>query len=608
MTDGYYINTAYQNDEIELEKQGPKTDEATPKAVLTDSLPDEPNNNSNQKRATWGKSIEFLMSCIAMNVGLGNIWRFPFVAYENGGGAFLIPYLIVLVLIGRPMYYLEMCLGQFNSRGNVKIFENLAPVLKGLGYGQLIGTMCVASYYASLMAITLFYLINSFTANLPWAKCDPSWANTTWLKDAECVPSNGRATTANVTISSAEMWFRAEVLKEWDDISEGIGLPEWRLTLCLLFCWIVVFAVCAKGVHSSGKASYFLALFPYVVLAALLIRAVTLSGAGTGILYFVEPKWEMLKTAKVWYSAVVQCFFSLNIGFGSVSMYASYNEFRHNVYRDAMVVTTLDTFTSVLAGLIIFGILGNLADKMNVGVEEVVKYGGTGLAFISYPEAIAKFDRVPWLFSLLFFLMLFVLGVGSLVGLYASLVTVIMDSFPDLKIWHVSAMSALFGFLVGMVYVTPGGQWIFTMVDYFGGTFIFYVLTLVEIISISWWYGLDEICLDIEFMLKRKPGAYWRICWGIIVPCVLLTVFAYFVATLEPLRYLNKVYPSYVIVWGWAVLGFGVLQIAIWMIVEFIRRMKQQECGRCQEVCDFLSCLHNTSLGIKATYIMMMIS
>ncbi|CAH1972723.1 unnamed protein product [Acanthoscelides obtectus] len=401
---------------------------------------------------------------------------------------------------------------------------------------------------------------------------------------------------------------RAEVLKEWDDISEGIGLPEWRLTLCLLFCWIVVFAVCAKGVHSSGKASYFLALFPYVVLAALLIRAVTLSGAGTGILYFVEPKWEMLKTAKVWYSAVVQCFFSLNIGFGSVSMYASYNEFRHNVYRDAMVVTTLDTFTSVLAGLIIFGILGNLADKMNVGVEEVVKYGGTGLAFISYPEAIAKFDRVPWLFSLLFFLMLFVLGVGSLVGLYASLVTVIMDSFPDLKIWHVSAMSALFGFLVGMVYVTPGGQWIFTMVDYFGGTFIFYVLTLVEIISISWWYGLDEICLDIEFMLKRKPGAYWRICWGIIVPCVLLTVFAYFVATLEPLRYLNKVYPSYVIVWGWAVLGFGVLQIAIWMIVEFIRRMKQQECGRCQEVCDFLSCLHNTSLGIKATYIMMMIS
>nr|CAI5822970.1 unnamed protein product [Callosobruchus analis] len=321
-------------------------------------------------------------------------------------------------------------------------------------------------------------------------------------------------------------------------------MPEWRLTLCLLFCWIVVFAVCAKGVQTSGKASYFLALFPYVILIALLVRAVTLSGAGSGILYFVEPKWEMLKTAKVWYSAVVQCFFSLNIGFGSVSMYASYNEFRHNVYRDAMVVTTLDTFTSVLAGLIIFGILGNLADKMNVGVDEVVKYGGTGLAFISYPEAIAKFDAVPWLFSLLFFLMLFVLGVGSLVGLYASLVTVVMDSFPHLKILHVSAMSALFGFLVGLVYVTPGGQWIFTMVDYFGGTFIFYVLTLIEIISISWWYGIENFCMDLEFMTSKKVGIYWRVRWAVLMPVLLIVIYIYFIFTQKPLVYGdNQPYP-----------------------------------------------------------------
>lgn len=83
------------------------------------------------ERAKWGGSLEFLMSCIAMNVGLGNIWRFPFVAYENGGGAFLIPYLTVLIILGRPMYYLEVCLGQFSSEGNVKMFKGLAPALKG---------------------------------------------------------------------------------------------------------------------------------------------------------------------------------------------------------------------------------------------------------------------------------------------------------------------------------------------------------------------------------------------------------------------------------------------------------------------------------------------
>lgn len=182
-----------------------------------------------QERAKWGSSIEFLMSCIAMNVGLGNIWRFPFVAYENGGGAFLIPYLLVLIFLGRPMYYLEICLGQFSSSGNVNMFEKLAPILKGedfkflfwfpccrnsnflgIGYGQLIGTFSVATYYCSLMALTLYYLVNSFTSKLPWSVCDSSWKNTSWLENnVECLASNAENVNgSNNTVSSAELWFR----------------------------------------------------------------------------------------------------------------------------------------------------------------------------------------------------------------------------------------------------------------------------------------------------------------------------------------------------------------------------------------------------------------
>lgn len=185
-------------------------------------------------------------------------------------------------------------------------------------------------------------------------------------------------------------------MKEKSQIDDGIGTPDWKLTLCLLFSWAITCAVSLRGVQSSGKASYFLALFPYVVMVALLIRAVTLEGAGEGILYFITPKWEKLATADVWYAAVTQCFFSLNVGFGSIIMYSSYNNFGHNINRDAMVVTTLDTFTSLLAGTTIFGILGNLAKELNVDVDEVIGSGGTGLAFISYPEAIAKFEAVPW--------------------------------------------------------------------------------------------------------------------------------------------------------------------------------------------------------------------
>ncbi|XP_017768588.1 PREDICTED: sodium-dependent nutrient amino acid transporter 1-like [Nicrophorus vespilloides] len=291
--------------------------------------------DQSQDRAQWGNGLEFLMSCIAMSVGLGNIWRFPFTAYENGGGAFLIPYIIVLLLIGRPIYYMEMALGQFSSRGNVKVFEALAPALKGIGYGQLIGTICVATYYCSLMAITIFYLANSFTSELPWSTCKSEWAEDLELNGITCIPSvnKGNGTTHGNSKGSSELWFTKEVLKEIPSIEDGIGLPEWRLTLCLLAAWIITFVVSRRGVQSSGKAAYFLALFPYVVMIALLIRAATLDGAAEGILFFYRPEWSKLLSADVWYAAVTQCFFSLNVGFGSITMYSSYNNFEHNINR-----------------------------------------------------------------------------------------------------------------------------------------------------------------------------------------------------------------------------------------------------------------------------------
>lgn len=205
------------------------------------------------------------------------------------------------------------------------------------------------------------------------------------------------------------------MLKEYDTIHNGIGMPDFYLTICLLCAWLFIVSVLIKGVQSSGKASYFLALFPYVVIFILLIRAVTLPGAGAGILYFIRPQWDKLFDPtvsrliqvsaasflmtividQVWYAAITQCFFSLAVCFGNLVMYASFNKFDHNVYRDATIVTTLDTFTSLLAGVTIFGILGHLAHE--VGTDNIgdVVNPGAGLAFISYPDAIARFQFAP---------------------------------------------------------------------------------------------------------------------------------------------------------------------------------------------------------------------
>lgn len=126
---------------------------------------------------------------------------------------------------------------------------------------------------------------------------------------------------------------RKTVLKEIPNIDNGLGLPDWKLLLCLLVAWSGIFAVLARGVKSSGKAAYFLAIFPYVIMIALLIRAVTLEGASNGIIFFIQPKWDKLFDPNVWYAAVTQCFFSLSVCFGGVVMYSSYNDFRHNIYR-----------------------------------------------------------------------------------------------------------------------------------------------------------------------------------------------------------------------------------------------------------------------------------
>lgn len=145
------------------------------------------------------------MSCISLSVGLGNIWRFPFTAYENGGGAFLIPYIIVLFLIGKPIYFFEMLLGQFTSKGSVKAMS-VIPVMKGIAIGQQIAVICVLSYYTSLIALTLFYMVKSFYSRLPWSYCWDEW------NDVHCIPADPKLNqTENPnnlpTYSSSELYF-----------------------------------------------------------------------------------------------------------------------------------------------------------------------------------------------------------------------------------------------------------------------------------------------------------------------------------------------------------------------------------------------------------------
>lgn len=359
-----------------------------------------------------------------------------------------------------------------------------------MGYSQLLALGVLATYYASVMALTLRYFFDSFAAELPWSYCRPEWGD--GCVSAAAAGEGLQGSLSRNFSSSSQLYLQRIVLNETSSLeTDGIGYPSGSLTLMLALSWLTVTLIIIRGVKSSGKAAYVLALFPYVVMFILLIRAVTLPGAYDGVMYFLTPQWDKLLEPVVWYNAVTQVFFSLAVCFGVIIMYSSYNRFGHNVYRDANIVTTLDTFTSLLSGVIIFGILGNLAHESGTkDIASVVK-AGPGLAFISYPEAIAKFKVMPQIFSLLFFAMLFMLGVGSNVGMVSCIMTVLKDQFVNLKLWIIVVCLSLIGFIVGLVYITPGGQHIITLLDFHGVTFVSLVSAIFELIAVGWIYGKE---------------------------------------------------------------------------------------------------------------------
>lgn len=354
-------------------------------------------------------------------------------------------------------------------------------------------------------------------------------------------------------------------------LSEGLGSLNWNLVGFLAASWFIVFLILAKGIKSSGKASYFLAIFPYIMLGTLLAKTLTLEGSMDGITYFFKPQWDKILEPSVWYAAVTQVFFSLNVYFANVIMYSSYNKFRHNIYRDANIVTTLDTFTSLLAGCCVFAILGHLANELGVkDISKVIK-PGPALAFVSYPEAIAKFKSFSKLFSILFFLMLYVLGIGSNVAMASCIVTEIRDHFKKVKNWQAALGVALCGTLFGSIYYTQSGLHILSLVDYYGATFIAFNLVVFELITFCYIYGVDRICQDIKFMLGFRPNMYWRICWRFLTPTFMTFLLGYYYWNYEEQKTKNlgkEKQTTEAIVVGWCLATAGLIQLPIIAIYE----------------------------------------
>ncbi|XP_023220637.1 sodium-dependent proline transporter-like [Centruroides sculpturatus] len=318
------------------------------------------------ERGHWSGRFDFLLACLGTAVGLGNVWRFPFLCYSNGGGAFLIPYVIMTFVIGMPVFLVELTLGQFSAIGPLKIFKYLSPAFKGLGYAIIIASTFVCIYYNVIISWTIFYFFDSARSVVNWQFCDHSFNTEACFREADysaCKMQNSShvffnrtcynstyAISNNITeipaanrISPAQEYFNFYVLNISSGI-EDIGSIEWKIALCLLVSWIVVVISLIKGIKSSGKVVYFTATFPYVILFILFIRGVTLEGATEGLKFYLIPDFSKLSDIKVWEAAAIQVFYSFSIGGGGMLTYASYNRFKNNLIKDVLIIGIADMY------------------------------------------------------------------------------------------------------------------------------------------------------------------------------------------------------------------------------------------------------------------------
>ncbi|XP_041374202.1 sodium- and chloride-dependent glycine transporter 1-like [Gigantopelta aegis] len=472
------------------------------------------------ERAQWGRQIEFILTLVGYAVGLGNIWRFPYLCYKNGGGAFLIPYLICLLLIGLPVFALEVSFGQFGGKGPISIWY-INPALKGIGYAGVMISGIISIYYDCIIAWGFYFLFSSMTDEVPWkdSQCD----------DCACLLFGKNDTDYfidNRTGINCSEYFRKKVLSESAGIDET-GIIKWDIMLCNLLSWLIVFAVLSKGIKSLGKVVYFTAIFPYIILTILLIRSSILEGAATGILYYLKPDWSRLTDPTVWSDAAVQIFFSLSACQGGLVAMASYNKFSNNVLRDAIMVPIINCLTSFYAGFVVFATLGYMAHVRGVDVSNVTA-SGPGLAFVAYPEALANMPITP-LWAILFFFMLCILGFSSQFSIVETVMTAIIDEFP--RFFRTNKKRVLFrigvclgGFILGMPIVTQSGSYWLDLIDSAILGFPTLFNGLFELIAIAWVYGYTEFAKDIEKMVGRKPFFYFRICWCFVSPVLVVAV------------------------------------------------------------------------------------
>jgi NSS family neurotransmitter:Na+ symporter len=442
------------------------------------------------EKTYWPSRISFVFAAIGSAIGLGNVWRFPYVCYENGGGAFLIPYLVALFTAGIPLMLLEMGLGHKMEAGAPIAFRGTGKGKEWLGWLAVGVGFVIVSYYAVIMAWSLNYF--KFSFNLAWGQ-------------------------------DTQTFFFNEFLNRSDNLKDIFSF-NGPVLAGLAIAWALIILCIWKGAQSVGKVVYLTVPLPWICLVIFVIKGLTLPGAEQGIAYYLTPDFAALTQAKVWLAAYTQVFFSLSIGFGVMIAYASFLPRTSDIVNNAFIVSLANCGTSFLGGFAVFGTLGYYAQQMGVDVKDVVG-SGIGLAFITYPGIINQLGRAASFFGAVFFIMLLTLAIDSAFSLVEAAAAGFMDKFNARRL-RVNFGVALVALLTGLVFTTNAGiDWL-DIVDHFMNSFGLAAVGLLECIAIGYFYGTKNIREYVNSKSEFSIGRWWDVMIMFVTPVVLAIVIA----------------------------------------------------------------------------------
>ncbi|KAI1730278.1 sodium:neurotransmitter symporter family domain-containing protein [Ditylenchus destructor] len=492
-----------------------------------------------ESRGQWNRPLDFLMSMIAYVVGLGNVWRFPYLCYRNGGGTFLVAYIIFLVFSAVPIFFLEVSLGQYLQRGAMEIWQ-MCPLFKGVGIGNVVLCFMCVWYFCIIVSWAVFYFFSSMASTFPWETCN-NWWNTESCVAISLHDNLNTSSSLNVSRilqTSVEQFWERRVLRDTGDIL-NFGGVQWELLIINVFVWIIIYFCIWKGITHAQKFVYVCSVFPYVIITVLLARGLTLPGAMTGISYYLTPNVTKLYEVSVWIDAGSQVCYSYGIGFGTLIALGSRNKFHHNCYRDAIYMCFVNGGTSLLAGFAIFSVLGFMAESVGKDISQIVK-PGVGLAFLAYPE-IASHLPLKQLWACLFFLMIIILGFDSQICMVEGLFLALEDRFPLVLRKHkkisVGIMCLIFCIISFPMTTYTGANWL-TLIDGYGPSgYALSFLVAFEIIGIAWGFGAERMREAMHQMLGFWPCRFWLILWKFTAPIFCTALFILCCVFYTPLKY-----------------------------------------------------------------------